>query len=207
MKKVAIGCLGVFVVLLLAGAGAGYWFIWRPAQGFIQNVESLEQIETYNKQVSNTSGFSVPEDGVIRPEQLDRYLAVQSQMKASLSETISELDTKYETFDDDNVTFNDIRQLASAYKDIIDLVIEAKEVQVQALNAQDFSLSEYAWVKREALRAAALPFTSLDLSELSGETGINLPEITQDIPQANIDLLEPHRENLEDVIGLAFFGL
>jgi len=207
MQKFLIGCLGVFVVLLLLGGGAGYWFIFRPAQGAIQNVQKLEQIETFNAQVSNERSFSAPADGVIAEEQLVRYIAVQDTMMTKLQSNIDRVNEKYKDFEDEDFSLADIRKLIGGYADIINLVLEAKQVQVTALNEQGFSLEEYAWVKREALRAAALPYTELDFSEFSGGREINLPALTDEIPEANIKLLEPHKDNLEDILGLAFFGL
>lgn len=207
MKKFLIGCLTVFVLLGAVGGFLAYRFIVRPVQGVVQNLEQLEQVGELNKRVTNTAAFTVPSEGILQESQLNRYLAVQESMKTSLSETVQELDEKYKGFDNEELTLSNVREFFGAYQDILKLVLEAKEVQVAALNEQNFSLQEYAWVKREALRAAALPFTQLDLSEFSGDLNIDLPELTQDIPEENIRLLEPYRENLEDVIGLAFFGL
>ncbi len=207
MKKFLIGCLTVFVLLGAVGGFLAYRFVIRPVQGVVRNLEQLEQVGELNKRVTNTASFTVPSDGILQESQLNRYLAVQENMKASLSETVKELDEKYKGFDNEELTLSNVREFFGAYQDILKLVLEAKEVQVAALNEQNFSLQEYAWVKREALRAAALPFTQLDLSEFSGDLNIKLPELTQNIPEENIQLLEPYRENLEDVIGLAFFGL
>ncbi len=207
MKKFIIGCLTVFVILGAVGGFLAYRFVIRPVQGVVQNLEQLEQVGELNKRVSNTAAFTAPSDGILQESQLSRYLAVQENMKVSLSETVKELDAKYQDFDNEEFTLSNVREFFGAYQDILKLVLEAKEVQVAALNEQNFSLQEYAWVKREALRAAALPFTQLDLSEFSADLNIDLPELSQNIPEENIQLLEPYRENLEDVIGLAFFGL
>ncbi|MCA9840377.1 MAG: hypothetical protein KC422_25940 [Trueperaceae bacterium] len=207
MKKVLIGCLGVVVVLSLVGGFLAYRFVVRPVQGVVKNVEQLGEIGELNKQVSNRSGYTPPEDGIISEEQLARYLAVQTEMRSRLSETVNQLDAKYQDFEDKQPNLGNIRDFFGAYQDILKLVIEAKRVQVEALNAQNFSLTEYAWVKREALRAAFLPINGLDLSQFGEESGIELPAMTERVPEANVELLAPYKDNLEEVIGLAFFGL
>lgn len=207
MKKFLIGCLGVVVVLTVVGGFLAYRFVVRPVQGVVQNLEQVGEIGNLNQQVSNRSAFVPPQDGVITQEQLNRYLAVQSEMKTRLSETVAALDAKYQGFQEQEPNLANIREFFGAYQDILNLVIEAKKVQVEALNAQNFSLVEYGWVKREALRAAFLPFTGLDLSQLSEQTGVQLPDMSETIPEANIELLKPYKENLEELIGLSFFGL
>ncbi len=207
MKKFLIGCLGVVAVLAIVGGFLAYKFVVRPVQGVVKNLEQVGEIGELNKQVSNINSFSPPADSVITQEQLNRYLAVQTEMKTKLSETVNQLDAKYKDFQDKEPNLSNIRDFFGAYQDILKLVIEAKKVQVEALNAQNFSLAEYSWVKREALRAAFLPFTGLDLSQLSDQAGVQLPDMSETVPEANIQLLTPYKENLEELIGLSFFGL
>lgn len=207
MKKFLIGCLGVVAVLAIVGGFLAYKFVVRPVQGVVKNLEQVGEIGELNKQVSNINSFSPPADSVITQEQLNRYLAVQTEMKTKLSETVNQLDAKYKDFQDKEPNLSNIRDFFGAYQDILKLVIEAKKVQVEALNAQNFSLTEYSWVKREALRAAFLPFTGLDLSQLSDQAGVQLPDMSETVPEANIQLLTPYKENLEELIGLSFFGL
>lgn len=207
MKKVAIGCLAVFVIVAGVGGFLAYRFVVRPVQGVVKSLEQVEQLGTLNKQVVNKAKFSAPESGVLTETQLSRYLAVQNEMKQSLSQTLEQLNTKYKDFEGKDPNLSNIRDFFGAYQDILKLIMQAKEVQVKALNKQNFSLSEYAWVKREALRASALPFMGLDLSQLGDTAGVQIPELTASIPEENIKLLEPYKDKLEELIGLAFFGL
>lgn len=206
MKKVAIGCLAVFLIVGGIGGFLAYRYVVRPMQGVAKSLEQVEKLADFNKRVVNKIAFNPPEDGVISSLQLERYLAVQDDMKQSLSQTLEKLNIKYKDFEGKEPNLSNIREFFGAYQDILRLVLEAKEVQVDALNKHNFSLAEYAWVKREALRAVALPFGGLDLSQL-GEGNVQLPPLSATVPEENIKRLEPYKEKLEDVLGLAFFGL
>lgn len=206
MKKFAIGCLGVFVVLAAVGGFFAYKYIVRPVQGVVKNAEQFSQIADLNKQVNNSSSFTAPADGVLSQEQLDRFLAVQAGMKEKLATTVQQLDEKYKQIEaqDRNPNF---KELMTAYSDLLKLVLEAKRVQVQELNDQNFSLAEYSWVKREAIRATGIPFSYLDLTQLTSENAVQAPAETSTVPEANVKLLEPYKDKLEETFGLAFFGL
>lgn len=203
-KKIAIGCLSVFALLAVAGGIIGYVFIYRPMQQAIRGVQQFSQIAELDNQVRNRNNFTPPGDGVLTQVQLDRYLSVQAQMRAQLQHRVAALDEKYQEISRSERDPG-FREVMESYSDLLGLIVEAKRAQVAALNQHNFSLQEYAWVRREVFRAAALPLTQLDLGELAG-AGVELPETTA-VPEENIRLLEPHRDNLEETLGLAFFGL
>jgi hypothetical protein len=203
-KKIAIGCLSVFALLAVAGGIIGYVFIYRPVQQAARSVQQFNQLAELERQVQNRSSFTPPADGVLTQLQLDRYLSVQGQMRAQLAHRVAELDAKYQEISRSERDPG-FRELMAGYADLLGLVVEAKRAQVAALNQHNFSLQEYAWVRREVFRAAALPLSQLDWSELTGSS-VQLPETTA-VPEANIRLLAPYRDNLEEMLGLAFFGL
>lgn len=203
-KKIAIGCLSVFALLAVAGGIIGYVFIYRPVQQAARSVQQFNQLAELERQVQNRSSFTPPADGVLTQVQLDRYLSVQGQMRAQLAHRVAELDAKYQEISRSERDPG-FRELMAGYADLLGLVVEAKRAQVAALNQHNFSLQEYAWVRREVFRAAALPLSQLDWSELTGSS-VQLPETTA-VPEANIRLLAPYRDNLEEMLGLAFFGL
>lgn len=205
MKKFLIGCLGVFVVLAAVGGFLAYRYVIQPLTGVVQSVEQFAQIAELDKGIRNQAGFQAPADGVISEAQLERYMAVQAGMQQRLDVTLEQLNERYRQIDTQGREPN-FRELMVAYQDLLKLVLEAKRVQVDELNAHNFSLAEYSWVKREAIRAVGIPLATLDLTQLTGES-VNLPELTSTVPEANIKLLEPFRETLEENFALAFFGL
>jgi hypothetical protein len=196
-KKIAIGCLSVFALLAVAGGIIGYVFIYRPMQQAIRGVQQFSQITELDNQVQNRNSFTPPGDGVLTQAQLDRYFSVQAHRVAALDEKYQEISR--------SARDPGFREVIESYSDLLGLILEAKRAQVAALNQHNFSLQEYTWVRREVFRAAALPLTQLDLSELAS-AGVELPETTA-VPEENIRLLEPYRDNLEETLGLAFFGL
>ncbi len=207
MKKFLIGCLGVIVVLSIAGGIAGYQFIYKPGKALLANIEKLDQISALDNQVANKNSFSAPADNVLSAQQVERYMTVQKTMKDSLELDFNTLNDKYENIQDEP-SIKDIRKLIGAYSDLIRVILEAKQSQVDALNANGFSLDEYAWVKKQIFAAAGQTLTSFDLTKIqdggASPTEIVLP---QNIPEQNLQLLEPYKDNFEDYIGLAFFGL
>ncbi len=205
MKKFLIGCLGVFVVLAAVGGFLAYRYVIQPLTGVVQSVEQFAQIAELNKGIRNQAGFQAPADGIISEVQLERFLAVQAAMRQRLSTTVEQLNVRYQQIEAQDREPN-FRELMGAYQDLLKLVLEAKRVQVDELNTQSFSLAEYSWVKREAIRAVGIPFATLDLTQLTGES-VNLPELSSTVPEANVKLLEPYRETIEENFALAFFGL
>ncbi len=211
MKKFAIGCLGLILILSIVGGIAGYIFVYRPAKkaitSTIDNVKQLEQISELNKQIKNQSSFTIPADKILTKEQVDRYMAVQKTMKDSLESDFNTLEDKYKDLKGEP-NLRDIGKVMSAYSDLIRIILDAKKSQIAALNNSGFSLDEYEWVKRQVFASAGQTLTSIDLSKIasadSNPTEILLPT---NIPEQNIELLKKYKENLEDYVGLAFFGL
>jgi hypothetical protein len=105
--------------------------------------------------------------------------------------------------------------LISAYRDLATGYVEAKRVQVDALNEAGLSLDEYRWVRRQAYTALGMPMMDMDVAQLvqqvqSGGTPAR-PVTTTPLglsgTPATLKLVEPHRKVLEANAGLAFFGL
>ncbi len=216
MKKFLIGCLGLIVVLSIAGGIAGYIFVYRPIKAGITNVtanvKQLEEISKLDNNISNKTNFTAPDDSVLSAQQVERYMTVQKTMKDALQENIDIIDKKYTDLknnDDSGIqSIKDIPKLIGAYSDIIKIVLDAKKSQVTALNASGFSLDEYNWVKKQVFAAAGQSLTNFDLSKLSsGDTSPVEIALPANIPEENIQLLEKYKDNFEDYIGLAFFGL
>lgn len=208
-RKLAIGCGVVFVVLFLAGAGVAWWFIGRPAASVVGAVRDVQRIESIRDDVRDTSAYQPPADGVLSGEQVERYLDVQRAMRSRLEDRVQTLRERYEEIDSEgrDPTPGD---LARAWADTTGLLVEATEAQVDALNAQNFSLEEYDWVRRNVLLAAGFAAPGYDITDLAGEDAdageAVAPEATE-VPEENVELVAPHSEELEQVVPFAWFGL
>ena len=214
MKKFLIGCFGLFVVLAIAGSALTYFFVIKPGMEFAQEFAQLgQEFEQANANIENQSDFIPPANLELTESGLERYLLAQQQIQRRLSERLQELDAKYQALEDAQQGGNQpgIGDIVGAYADIGSLLIEAKRAQVDALNAQDFSLQEYNWTRNQVYRAIGQPVgfiaigEDLSLEQLMGNQ--TQAEQEQLVPQSNIDLVEPHREQLMEMLALAWWGL
>lgn len=219
MKKVAIGCGIVLILLAIVGGGLS-WYAYHKAKSYISGFAELGKIPDIERDVTNKTEFTPPEAGDLTAAQLDRYLKVQDQVRTTLGEQYKKLDAQYkelaDRLDKHQGTPLDMPAVINAYKDLAGLYVQGKREQVAALNAQHMSLSEFQWVQSTAYAAVGIPVMSLDVSKMieqvkSGQ-GVQQPG-SMTVPvgptgsDKNKELVEPHRKTLEDSAGLAFFGL
>jgi len=157
--------------------------------------------------VSNKRSFTAPTDGELKASDVERYLNVTRAVSAGLKGKAAELESKYSQLVDDDSNPS-VRQVINAYGDIIRLVVQAKELQVKALNAEGFSLAEYSWVRREVYQAAGIGYHALDLTALSeGEVDETQNAGLQEAPPKNVELVAPYVDELDEYMPLAVFGL
>lgn len=208
LNPALVGCLVVFGVLLIGGGAAAYWFVGRPALNAVSAGRDLAKIQQIEGRVSDRSSFAPPADGVITAQQLDSYLAVNRQVMTRLESRFETFDERYQELSRTNFSLGGLRQAANAWADLLRLLVDAKETQVNALNANGFSLSEYAWVRSQALSAAGLSLVEVDLDALvNQQSDPTVRRQLEAIPQANRDLVAPYARELESALPLAVFGL
>lgn len=207
-RKLAIGCGVVFVVLFLAGAGVAWWFIGRPAGELLGSVRDVQRIEQIRDDVRDQGPYDAPADDVLEDGQVDRFLAVQDAMRARLEGRVDELRERYERIEQ-RAGDPTPRELAQAATDVTGLLVEATRAQVDALNAQRFSLEEYRWVRARVLQAAGYAAAGYDVTQLTGgdQPSTTGAPPTATVPQANVDRVAPHRERIEENLVFAWFGL
>ena len=211
VRNVALGCLTVLVLLGLVGSFLVYRFVIRPTQNVISGFEDLGNFDELNARVVNTRDFFVPENGLLSEAQLERFASVQLALRGHLTAELEALETRLEPYaNQENLGLNDIRELLGSARELPALLMQVKEAQVEALNEQTFSLEEYAWVRREVLRAAAATFedaslSAVDLSGLLGEAA-ELPSVSESVPEANVQLLRNYQERLDELLGFSVFG-
>ncbi|MEM7736560.1 MAG: hypothetical protein AAF267_12295 [Deinococcota bacterium] len=194
-KKIALGCLGVVLLLALAGGIIVYRFV-MPG---VRTARALVQLEELNANVRNQQAFN-PDSPLLSDTQLTRFLAVQEEMFSELEGDFAQIEARYQDIDDNNQA--GLRDVMNAWSDLAGLLVSAKRSQVDALNAQDFSLAEYAWVRQRIYEAIGYS----TVSAVQGAEGVNV-QIPEDIPQANIDMVTPHQETLIRTLPLTAVGL
>lgn len=211
-KKIAIGAFGVFGVLFVAGGILAYIYVLRPARDAVDTARDLARLQALNEDVRAGGSFEAPTDSVLREGQVQRYLAVQADMQRALEGRVAELQRRYERFEEggDQPGPGDVMR---AWSDMTSLLVEAKEAQVAALNAHDFSLEEYGWVRTRVLHAAGVEAYGYDLTqvvaEAEGEGRAAAPAAPPEgvPPEANVTLVQPHVETVQEALPFALFGL
>jgi hypothetical protein len=215
MKKLLIGCL-VLALVLAVTAGAASYYLYRKVDSTISGFKELGTVPELERSVRNKRPFTPPATGELTQAQLDRYLAVQQQVRARLGAGAAEIERKYETLlAKDSATIVDAPAIIAAYRDLAKTYVDAKRAQVGALNDAGVSLEEYRWVRRQAYASIGMPLMELDVAQIMADIKAGrTPEqptasmnLTPTAQPATIKLVEPHRKTLEANAGLAFFGL
>lgn len=205
MGKFLAGCLVVLVLVVVAGAGVGYFMFLKPGMDFAGDVVKFgQEFQEINQRLEDRSDFNPPSDGRLDEERFQRFLAAQRQMRQRLAARLGELEEKYETIQaelDAADAEPSIRQMAGAYRDLGDLLLEAKRAQVDAINEQGFSLEEYTWVRNRVYRAIGQSVAVAGIGE-EGNAGAG-----QSVDADTVAMVEPHTEELMEMHVLAWWGL
>jgi hypothetical protein len=216
MKKLAIGCAAV-VVLAVAIAGVGSYYAYRKVTSTVASFAELAAISDLEQSVRNQSEFVPSASAELTESQVENYLAVQRAIRTRLGFRVDELERTYHRIlDKDESDLSDAPLLIAAYRDLAAVFVDAKRTQIDALNDAGMSLAEYRWIRRQIYGALGVPMADFDLAGIfssvkNGRTP-DLPDIMSMTkgpagPENNQKLVAPHRKELEDLAGLAFFGL
>jgi hypothetical protein len=221
MKKLAIGCGILLVLLLVSGAVASY-FIYSKVKSTVAEFAALGEIPAIDRGVRNSADFTPPGSGELTEAQVTRYVKVQGQVRSLLGSRFGEFNAKYaeltRRMDSGQGNAFDAPAVIGAYKDLARTYVDAKKAQVEALNAENFSLGEYRWVRQQAYAAVGMPLMDFDVSKViedvtSGRTpqepqGPSMGGALEPTgPEINKTLVAPHKKLLEDNAALSFFGL
>ena len=135
-----------------------------------------------------------------------------------MGQRIDEIEAKYKHLkaNQDTTREPSFGDVMSAFADLAQVAVDARRFQVEALNRESFSSSEYSWVRSRVYEAAGVEVTSaIDFEQMAEAarkgTGIDSIEVprapTIDVPARNRELVKPHVAKLDEWLPLAFFGL
>ena len=222
MKKVLIGCL-VVIVLCVVGAGVAMYFVYRAAAPMIQSVtasyERAQEIVALGEKITDKSPYTAPDNGELTEAQVGRFMRVQDHVVKALGPRWQDLQNKVKDIqsrnqgDKPDMSFSEVLQF---FSDASSLILEARRVQVDAINTEKFSSEEYNWVRVNTYSAAGLELAGgIDLSEIeemvkanAAQQGVEAPTMPKlEVPEANRALVKPHVEKIKEWWGLAFLGL
>ena len=229
MKKLVIGCAVALLLVTIVGGAAAYYFIYKPAKSFVSSMTEFGTLAEIDEKVANTASFTPPDSDTLTEAQVRRFAAVQDALHAKMGTRAGELRTKYEAMSQRG-TDASLTEVVGAYRDVFSIVGDAKRAQVEALNAQHFSLAEYGWVKARVYEAAGVSATGIDFRELAGklksgdldalqqmvskagEAAEEAPKVETDtpdvgIPEANKALVAPYKDKISTWMIYGAFGL
>jgi len=221
VQKLLVGCL-VVVVLAAIALGVGGFFAYRAARpafeqarDYVTNLGRLSELAELDKQVANRGTFSGPANGELTEPQVERFVRVQRHMRQGLGARMKEIETKYQGLAHDSSRQPTPSEVFSGLADLAGLFVDARRFQVDALNTEGLSQSEYNWIKARVYEAAGVEAVSrIDLSQIekmardgASQVGVEPPAVpTPDIPERNRSLVKPHLADMKDWLPLAFFG-
>jgi hypothetical protein len=216
MKKFAIGCGVVMLVLCIVGAGAAY-YLYRKVSSTVTQFAELARVPDLERDIRNRSPFVPPSSEELTDSQIEKLLKIQSEVRGRLGERMKAFEAKYRTLaEKDNATLADAPALLQAYSDLAATWLEAKRVQIAALNAAELSLDEYRWIRDQAYRAVGLAYVDLDIGRIVDDVrrGVTSEARTQMRgalepmgPESNRARLANVKKQLEANLALASFGL
>ena len=205
MPKFLVGCLVVVAVLVVGGGTAGYFLVIKPAWNFASEMgQFATEYQALNAEVEQTGRFAPAADARLTPEQFQRFLVAQREMRAGMEQRLSELEEKWQAMKADMEQRGgdaNIVEMVTAYRDLGGLLLEAKRNQVQALNRYQFSLQEWAWVRNRAYRALGEEVAVASFGEQAPT------QFTRQVSDEEIEMVSAHREDLMEGYALAWFGL
>jgi hypothetical protein len=216
MKKLAVGCGIVLLVVGLAGAGAAY-YLYRQVSSTVAQFAELGQIPDLERNIRNRTPFTPPASEELTDSQIEKLVQVQSEVRRRIGERMKDFQARYKTLaEKDDATIVDAPALMRAYSDLAAAWLEAKRGQIEALNSAGLSLDEYRWIRDQAYRALGQPFVDLDIAKIVDEARRGISSETAGQlrgsmgpagPESNRALIERFKKQLEENLALASFGL
>jgi hypothetical protein len=222
MKKLLAGCLVVLVIAGVALAVAIY-FGYRAVSPMIDNATTVLQqakdAAAQSDRIENRTTYTPPADGELTEAQIRRFLAVHERTRTTLGPTWADLQAQADRIEQQaaqdarELSFTEIVSMVRALGTII---VDARRAHVDALNAEQFSASEYTWVKLRAYEAAGLEVVEgIDWSDIQeavkeGAARVGVPEPTvpkPDVPERNRELVKPHIDALKAWLPLTVLGM
>jgi len=205
-----LGCSGFVIFLGLAGWASYIWLI-RPAQTLVND---FRQVINLDKQVGKQGAYKAPANKLLTTSQVERFVKVQREVQGQLGIRFKKIEARLNQLSNQQQgqTTLDYRAALDLFRASGSLIVDAKKIQVSAVNLQDFSREEYRWVKGQIYSALGLGIPNLDPQEILRQIGnrnfnpkIDLQR-TQ-APAANVKLVEPYRKELEAYYPFTWFGL
>jgi hypothetical protein len=216
MKKLALGCGIVLLLMGIAGAGLAY-YVYRQVSDTVRQFAAFAEVPELERGIRNRAPFTPPATGELTEQQLERLVQVQSRVRDRLGSRFAEFETKYKTLlDKQRANALDLPAIVAAYRDLASAWMDAKRQQIEALNEASFSLEEYRWVRDRAYRAIGQPFVEIDVTRIIDDITQGVSDVDRttlrgalgpDEKDPNSTIVTRFKKHLEDNLALATLGL
>ena len=222
MKKILAGCLIVAVIALI-GFGVASFYAYRAMRPMIDNASSYldraREATRLGEQIKIKTPFEAPKNGELTATQVERFVAVQTRVRADLDDQWAQIEKKSAELrarTDANRNDWTLTEVTDFFSEIGNVYLAGRKSQVNAINIQRFSESEYDWVRKRVYEAAGVQLAGgMDLSKIedlardnAGKSGVEIPPMDlPEVPEANIKLVQPHTAKLKEWIPMAVLGL
>ncbi len=212
-KKILLGCVAFALIGVIAGSIGLYFFVYRPAKEYVVSFAKVGEMSDMDNRVSNAEPFAPPDDRLLNAAQVERFVRVQRTIVEQMGDHLNMLKSKYESFNSSADNPPGIAELATFWKDFSDTLLKVKQVQVDAMNQEKFSLDEYGWVRGQFYEALGTNFVSLNLEKLSEALQQQNPDLVEEepvsnaAPEANRELVRRYQEEAGTWFAYAWLGL
>jgi hypothetical protein len=221
-RKVLLAILGTFVLFMLVSVGVFYFYLLRPAQQVMGDLDQVAELQGMNDLVRNKSSFTPPPDGELTPTDLQRFARVQDAMAAGLEE--DELALLLERAarlkglvlrgDEMETRAPNMRQALLAFEGLGPVLTRAKEAQIQALNREGFSAEEYRWVRERVYAGLGFSRPNAYLEDVAArlqrgdkEPAGEPPAEPAPVPERNREVTAPYSSSADEWFPFLVFGL
>jgi hypothetical protein len=222
MKKILAGCL-IVAVIAMVGFGVAAFYAYRAMKPVIDNasnyMDKAREVARLGEAVRIKSDFAPPKNGELTAQQVERFVAVQTRVRADLNdrwELVEQKSAALKAKAADRQGEWTLAEFTSVFSEIANIWVDARRAQVNAINVQRFSEGEYEWVRRRVYEAAGVEIANgMDLAKIealardqAAKSGVEIPPINlPEVPEANVRLVKPHAAKIKEWMPLASLGL
>jgi hypothetical protein len=218
-RKVAViaglALAGLVVLLIVAAVGVNVYLTrFSPAAPFLQGARNASASQRMETMLRNQSEYVPPESGEVSADQIARFVKVEERVESFAGARFAVFkaagDNIQRAASERGLT---VQIGAKEVGSIGTLFLQAKQAQIDAMNAAGFSKDEFDWVRRKAYASANLDFAQLDLAQLlrfeSLQERITVKRHSRGAPPTaeTRRLVEPLLPSLERWRTLALLGL
>ncbi|MEQ9825841.1 MAG: hypothetical protein ABQ298_15760 [Puniceicoccaceae bacterium] len=209
------GC-GITLLVAILFLGVAGFFGYKLVKGSYDGIKKFADIALIENEVVNQTRFTPPEDGLMSLEQVESLVYIQTRIKESLGPDFEEILQTQKTLVGELEQMSDfakVRKLISVSGKLVKPLSEAKRVQIEAINREGLSMSEYRWMQRQALASLGISSQRLDIGELiesmqgEGEVTESEPVEPVTVHPQNRRMLEPHAQVLSETLLFSAIGI